>query len=454
MNLKVVKRFEKFIMDWDYMYYLLIGGYGSGKSYSIATKVLLKAMDEKRTILVVRNVYDTIRESCFSLFKEILSNMDMLSTSTAYSRVKGDTKVVAVKSPMELRFSNGSRIIFKGLDDVEKLKSINNVSIVWFEECSEIDVHAFDELIRRIRTPNLSLHFILSCNPVGKENWVYDRFFVHLNEDGTEKVIQNETDFYKKRTLINTRIMKKNGGVYYHHSVADDNPFLPKSYIATLDELKGIDNHMWSVARWGRFGTTGARVLPNFRVAKDAQEFKKAVRDIPAQHHYFGIDFGFEESFNAMGAYAVDDVNKILYIYDEVYVNHITDDRFIQREDVCRIAHRASVCDKAIGADSAEPKTIQFYRQSGFRIKGAKKYPGSRLQNTKKMKRFKAIICSPKCKNHIRELRDLTYAKDSRGQVIQDEFNIDPHTFSALWYALDKYTVADLKDIKTNSKKG
>ena len=85
---------------------------------------------------------------------------------------------------------------------------------------------------------------------------------------------------------------------------------------------------------------------------------------------------------------------------------------------------------------------------------GAKKYIGSRLQNTKKMKRFRKIVCSPMCKNTIRELKDLTYKKDSKGNVIYDEFNIDPHTFSALWYALDKYTVADLKDIKTNSKAG
>lgn len=76
-----------------------------------------------------------------------------------------------------------------------------------------------------------------------------------------------------------------------------------------------------------------------------------------------------------------------------------------------------------------EPKTIQFYRQQGFKIYGAKKYPGSRLQNTKKMKRFRHIYCSPKCKNTIRELKELTYKKDSKGEVIYDEFNIDPHTF-------------------------
>lgn len=100
-----------------------------------------------------------------------------------------------------------------------------------------------------------------------------------------------------------------------------------------------------------------------------------------------------------------------------------------------------------------EPKTIQYYRQQGFPIAKCKKYPGSRLENTKKIKRFKKIICSPKCVNTINELQDLTYAKDRNGELLLDEFNIDSHTLSGLWYALDKYTVSDYKPT-TNTKAG
>ena len=60
--------------------------------------------------------------------------------------------------------------------------------------------------------------------------------------------------------------------------------------------------------------------------------------------------------------------------------------------------------------------------------------------------RFKKIICSSECKNVIRELKDLTYKKDAKGNVVYDQFNIDPHSFSAIWYALDTVTVADPKD--------
>lgn len=449
VNMNVSNRFASFLTDWDYEQYLLLGGYGSGKSYHVATKIILKLIEEKRTALVTRQVRDTIKDSCFALFKEILSNMDLLSVDTTNKTKRTDNKVIAVSSPMEIRFPNGSRIIFKGLDNPEKIKSIHGVSIVWIEECSEIRYEAYAELLGRVREPNMSLHFILSCNPVGKENWVYNTFFTHTDEKGKEKVIQDEKEFYRRRTIVN----KKNG-VYYHHSLPDDNPFLPASYIRRLDALKQTDKQLWVVARWGRFGANGTRVLPNFTVAKDAKQFKNKINSISAQYHFFGLDFGFEESYNALISCCVDDKNKILYIYDEVYMNHITDDRFSQRTDVRSVAERAGRCEKPICADSAEPKTIQFYRQQGFNMYGAKKYIGSRLQNTKKIKRFKKIVCSPKCKNTIRELKDLTYAKDSKGNAIYDEFNIDPHTFSALWYALDTYTVADIKDIKPNTKAG
>lgn len=77
---------------------------------------------------------------------------------------------------------------------------------------------------------------------------------------------------------------------------------------------------------------------------------------------------------------------------------------------------------------------------------GAHKYQGSRLQYTKKIKRFKKIICSDQCKNIIFELKPLTYKKDKLGNIIEDEFKIDPHTLSAIWYALDDYEVTDLKE--------
>lgn len=449
---EVSERFADFIFDWDYEKYLLLGGYGSGKSYAIALKLILKLFEETRKALVIREVYDTITESCFDLFKEILSGMDLLADEDDRSTYK--TKVRPIKSPMQLKFPNGSRIIFKGMDKPEKVKSLNGVSIVWFEECSEIKYDGYKEMLGRIRTPDVSMHFILSCNPVGKENWVYRHFFKKLNEDGSETTILDDEELYTKKTIVHN-------GVYYHHSTLDDNPYLPAAYIKRIDDIKNYDIYLWRIARWGRFGASGIRVLPQFEIAKDAKKFKQAVSSITKDLHFYGFDFGFETSYNAVVSMAVDDKNKYLYIYDEIYKNRITDDKFALEPDMIRLKDKLNsmkelkVKHNPIVADNEDPKAIKYYKQQGFEIRACRnKFVGSRLSNTRKVKRFRKIICSPKCKNVIRELKELTYLKKPNGDTIYDQFNIDPHTFSAIWYALDTYTVADPKQVQRHSKDG
>ena len=435
INIQIPEKFMPFMSDWDYPEYLLIGGYGSGKSYAVAVKLILKCLSEKRKVLVVRNVFDTMRDSCYSLFRDILEKMGLLEDNLKNGGVQ------AVTSPMQIRFSNGSLITFRGMDKPEKLKSLHGVSIVWIEEATEITYDGYKELVGRVREKEASNHFILSCNPVGKENWIYQRYFKTLDDEGKEHVKLDEEKLYEKGTIVKNK-------VYYLHSIPTDNPFIPESYIRRLDEMKEYDPYLYDVARLGKFGTVGTRVLPQFEVAEDAKAFVNAVRSIDRQYKFIGLDFGFETSYNALVKCAVDDKNKWLYIYDEIYLNHVTDDKFASLPEMQELK------DELITADSAEPKTISYYRQMGFKMRPCKKFVGSRLANTRKMKRFRRIICSPKCKNTIRELRDLTYKKDAKGNIWYDEFNIDPHTFSALWYALDNYTVADYKLRDFNSQSG
>lgn len=416
---EVNPHFEDFLFDWNTKFYFLVGGYGSSKSYHVALKVILKLLEEKRTALVVREVYDTIRDSCYSLFEEIITEMGL------------DDRIKCKTSPMQIRFPNGSKIIFKGMDKPVKLKSINNVSIVWVEECSEVKYAGFKELLGRLRHPTLELFMILSTNPVSKANWSYKHFFI---DNKIKRLILDDEILYKKRIVI------KNN-TYYHHSLADDNLFLPPSYIEQLEEMKTYDPDLYRVARKGRFGVNGTKVLPQFE-EKPHFEVLEAIRNIKNPIKRVGFDFGFETSFNALVRLVIDDDDKILYIYWEYYKNKMTDDKTaIEIEEFKN-------SQELIRADCAEPKTIKYYKQEGFNIVGAKKFQGSRLQNTKKVKRFRKIVCSSNCRNVIDELSELTYATNKDGEIIEDEFNIDPHTFSAIWYALDGYEVSDLKEVK------
>lgn len=434
INKEIPEKFYDFIFDWDYETYLVIGGYGSGKSYNIAEKIILECLAKQTLVLVVRETYKSIKESCFSLLKQNVKNMGLLSSSNSKKRDR--YKVRVLKSPFEMIFPNGSRIIFSGCDDPDKLKSIQDVGIVWLEECSEIKYAVYKELQGRLRTPNRTMHFILSCNPVGRENWVYRHFFVSLDEEGKEKVMLNDEELYEQGALIDN-------GVYFHHSLPDDNPFLPIEYIKRLDKIKVYDPLLWRVARLGRFGPSGTRVLPQFTIAANLDEFERKVRAIPRTSHYHGMDFGFEESYNAVISMAVDLKESILYIYDEIYENKVTDDRFAQNPKMLKHKEKGNV----ISADNEDPKAITYYQQCGYRMRKCHKY--KRLAQTRKIKRFHLIVCSPKCINVIRELKELTYKKAPNGDTIYDQFNIDPHTFSAIWYGLDNVTVADLKNEKS-----
>jgi phage terminase large subunit len=220
--------------------------------------------------------------------------------------------------------------------------------------------------------------------------------------------------------------------------MADDNLFLPESYIAQLEEMKEYDPDLYRIARKGRFGINGVRVLPQFE-EKAHEEVMEAINAIRKPIKRTGMDFGFEESYNAIVRLAVDHKKKYLYIYWQYYKNKMTDDR--TAEEIKEFKETREL----IKADSAEPKTIRYYKQQGFNMVAAKKFQGSRLQYTKKIKRFKKIICSDRCPDVIRDLKYLTYQTDKNGQIIPDEFKIDPHTFSAIWYALDDYEVSELK---------
>lgn len=406
--------FFDFVHDWDYKFYFLVGGYGSSKSYHVAVKLIKKLLEEKRKALVVREVFDTIRDSCYDLLEEVVNAMGV------------EEHVHFTTSPMQVKFKNGSKIIFKGMDKPVKLKSLNGVSIVWIEECSEVKYAGFKEILGRLRHPTMSNHIILSTNPVSKGNWCYKYFF----QDKKSKVfILDDETLYQRRIIVV-------GKTYYHHSTVDDNYFVPQDYIEQLDDLKTHDPDLYRVARKGRFGVNGRLVFPQFEVVPE-QTVTEMMRKVKTPLEKNGMDFGFVTSYNAVVRMLIDHDEKILYLYDEYYSRDKTDPEIAKDIEKWR--------DIIIKADCAEPKAIKFYKQAGFRMKACKKFKGSRAMYTKKVKRFRKIICSDKCQNIIDELQDLTFAVDKDGEIIEDEFNIDPHTLSAIWYGLDDYEVSELK---------
>lgn len=421
IQLCINDHFINAVFDWTQQIYVFIGGYGSSKSDNAFTKVILKCLDEPgRVVLVVRRHKTSLRNSSYSLSKKIIKRMNAEHLVTFF-----DSRLEAV-------FRNGSRIIYTGIDDPEKIKSVDDVSIVVCEEASEISYAVFSELLGRIRHMSFSNHFVLMSNPVGFGNWLYKHFFKRKvkGDDGEERVevILDDERLYKEREIIQNN-------VYYHHSVVDDNAFVPEDYKQRLEDMKNYDPDKYRIGRLGRFGLTGTRVLPQFKKKTPAQ-MKKLMQDKKLSY-YSGLDFGFITSYNAYVYVAVDMKNMDLYILEEYYSKDKTNDQIA--DDLEDVKHRL------ITADSAEPKTIAYLKKRGFKIRKCKKFQGSKLANIKKVKMFKNIYCSTACKNVVEELEELAYKEDKDGNILEDQLSIDAHTLDAIAYSLDKVKLVDIK---------
>jgi phage terminase large subunit len=212
----------------QHRYLVLKGGGGSGKSIFAGRKVLERATTEPgHRVLVCRKVGRTIRESCFA---QLCGQVAEFYPDSGYRIYKGDMKIV---------FANGSEILFAGLDDVEKLKSIYDITMVWIEEASELEMGDFNQLDIRLRTAfPFYLQMIITFNPISITHWLKKRFF----------------DKKDKRATV-------------HESTYKDNRFLTEEAIRTLEAFKETDEYYYMVYCLGIWGVTGKTIFIGKAVA-------------------------------------------------------------------------------------------------------------------------------------------------------------------------------------------
>ena len=155
-------------------YLVMCGGGGSGKSICAGDIVLNRVTTEEgHTWLVCRKVAKTIRWSCFN---QLVGQAHKYYEDEIEQIYEGDLRI---------KFRNGSQIIFAGLDDVEKLKSIYNITGIWIEEASEISEQDFNQLDIRLRgQTKYRKQIILTFNPISILHWLKRRFFDCLGKDG------------------------------------------------------------------------------------------------------------------------------------------------------------------------------------------------------------------------------------------------------------------------------
>ena len=159
------KAFMPLFFD-EHRFLVLKGGGGSGKSVFAARKLIERAFAEPgHRFLVCRKVAKTLRESCW---RNILDQLSKYYPGR-YSPNKSDLTITC---------DNGSTFLFAGLDDVEKLKSIVDVTGEWIEEASELLEGDLNQLNIRLRGETREYkQIILTFNPISITHWLKLRFF-------------------------------------------------------------------------------------------------------------------------------------------------------------------------------------------------------------------------------------------------------------------------------------
>lgn len=426
-KLKIKEHFFNVLQDWNFDILLMIGGYGSGKSFTGFLKTALLATQEKRKILVVRKVYSTLKDSCYEDLKEAFDTLGVRK------------KWKLIKSPYEAEnIKNGSKIIFKGMDDWRKLKSIKNIDYILIEEADELSIEDIKELRKRLRGLNIKKHLVLMCNPVSRLSSIYKMFFTD------EGFNFDEEELYRKRELVKVETITLEDGtkekfvIKVHHSTYKDNPFLPASFIYELESEK--DPRIRRIARDGKFGADGDLVLYNAVFENNVFE-RYVAGKIDRKHLYRGIDWGYSISYTCGLMMAVNPVLNELYIYWEYYDKGKTTQELMQGLQALKNNNIP------IYADSASSQTIADFYDAGFNIYGATKGKGSVEYHEQLLRSFSRIVIDiDRCPNTKATAEECVYKKDKNGEIQAGKYNIDPHPFDAASYGLEEYDYIPLKE--------
>ena len=235
---------------------IIYGGSSSGKSYAIAQRVVLDTIRGRNT-LVIRKTSNSMKSSCFN---EILSKISDFGLMYLFKISLGDFTITCL--------DNNKQIIFKGLDDPEKIKSIRPISGVltdiWIEEATQISYDDFKLLKTRLRgaTP-FKKRITMSFNPIIKTHWIYKQFFEGFWQDD-KQFVQNDTLSILKTTY-------------------KDNSFLTQDDIQRLEAE--TDPYYRNVYLLGNWGMLAGAVFSNYEV----KEFDPDSFGV----YRFGLDWGF-----------------------------------------------------------------------------------------------------------------------------------------------------------------
>lgn len=394
-----------------YSTYNLPGGRGSCKSSFVSLEIVNGIMQDKTgesNAIVFRLLASTMRESVYS---QIAWAIDMLDVNHLWK---------ATVSPMCYTYiPTGAQIIFRGLDDPAKLKSIKprrgTFRFVWFEEFSELPGPNFlRSVLQSVRRGGSGFVTFRSFNPpISMNNWANQ----HIQEpDPKAKTLH--TDY----TMI----------------PAD---WLGDDFLYDAERLREVNPKAYEHEYLGIATGSGGAVFPNLEVRTITQEEADTL-----EYFYHGLDFGFAVDPCCFIRVAYDRKHDTVFLLDEIYERGLRNDQLAERIIERGHAYTGRLIGNGydvgreryiIVCDCAEPKSIADLKAAGLRAIACHKSPGCVEYRIKWLQHRKIIIDPARTPNAYREFVNYEYARDRDGNFMSVLLDKDNHSIDAVAYALN-----------------
>lgn len=373
------------------------GGRGSAKSSFVSVEVILEMVKHSQChAVVMRKVGNTLRTSVYAQICWAIAELGLAS------------KFRCTVSPMECTFlPTGQKILFFGMDDPGKLKSIKvpfgYIGIAWFEELDQFDG------AEQVRNVEQSLF----------RGGEYSMCFKSFNPPAMA------------RNWANRYALEPKQGKRVHHSTYQTTPadWLGSRFLNDAEHLKETNETAYRHEYLGEVVGSGTQVFENLKIEtiSDYQisQFDRILN---------GVDWGWYPDPWAFNRCYYDAARRTLYIFDE-----LTRRRTGNRETAALVLERISP-DEIVIADSAEEKSIGDYQSYGIRCRSAEKGPGSVNYSTKWLQSLTAIVIDPeRCPDTVTEFSEYEYERDKKtGEVLQGYPDLNNHHIDAVRYATNR----------------
>jgi phage terminase large subunit len=401
--IKVKKKYMP-IVDSDSRYFIISGGRGSGKSFSVNALLVMLTYEQGHTILFTRY---TLTSAYISIIPEFIDKLEQFGSIADFHITKDEI----------LNKKTGSKIIFRGIktssgDQTANLKSLQGITTWVVDEAEElVDEQKFDTIDLSVRQQGKPNRIILILNPTTKEHFIYRRFF-------EDRGVQEGSNTTKENTT------------YIHTTYQDNIDNLSKSYIDQIEQMKIRRPEKYKQQMLGSWLNKAEGVIfNNWSVG----EFKKTSVSV------WGQDYGFAADPSTLVEVNIDSSNKRIYLKECFYLQRLTTSQIAQ----LNLKHAR---EGLIVGDSAEPRLLSEIKAKGCNVRPSIKGQGSITYGISLLQDYD-IIVSPDSTNLIKELNNYRWLERKSNTPI-DNWN---HLIDAVRYAVGfqlqnpnrgKYTVS------------